>query len=137
MTSCGGEWELNEEGVGFISISEICKKHIRGVVMDVFYLVLTKGNISKAEMIREFLKYDPDPNAKASKYRVTVDVAVAKLHGALLIDSWASGNSDPYFLTQYGKEADHILKSLFEEDPTIMLGSKITIKAMTAIEEEE
>ncbi|CAH8248488.1 hypothetical protein WJ0W_007155 [Paenibacillus melissococcoides] len=127
---------MNGEGIaGFVSIEEICKKHIRGAVMDVFYLVLTNGNISKAEMIREFLKYDPDPNAKPSKYRVMVDVAVAKLHGALFIDSWDSGNSAPYFLTQYGKEADQVLKTMFEEDSTILLlGSKIMAKAM--IEEE-
>ncbi|MCY9763202.1 hypothetical protein M5X06_22235 [Paenibacillus alvei] len=110
-----------------IMVEDICKKHIRGTVLDIFYIIMNNENISKRGIIRKFLQYDPDQNAKVTKYRLIVDVGIATLEGAMLIESWSSGGASAYVLTSHGKEASIILADIFNEDPTIMYGSKVMV----------
>lgn len=114
-----------------ISLQDICRKHIRGTVLDIFYIIYTSGNCTKTEIIRRFLEHDPDPKAKPTKYRLIVDIGISKLEGAMLIESWKDGKTEPFRLTLYGQEASYTMNELFNEDPTIVYGSKVMAKENT------
>ncbi|TVX85635.1 hypothetical protein [Paenibacillus agilis] len=112
-----------------ISLEDICRRNLKGTVLDIFYIIMLNNNISKKEIIQHFLNYDTDTTAKATKYRLLVDVGIAKLEGAMLIECWREGKNHPYTLTAYGHEAKEIMRNLFEEDSSMCYGSKVMVHA--------
>jgi hypothetical protein len=128
------------EGVGIldspaIEIEAICKKILRETTLDVFYLISNEKDISKSEIAHRFQE-DDGGEGKSQRYRFKINEALAKLEGAMFIDSWTDGTQGApsrYFLTTHGEWAQKILDYMFEEekyDPMILKGSKIVSKLM-------
>ncbi|MFB5678813.1 hypothetical protein [Paenibacillus terreus] len=111
---------------GFISIDEICRKIMKGTVLDIFYIIQEHEYVFKSEIMRRFVEFDEDPEAKENKYRFVVQEGIAMLEGALFIDSHRSGKKDCYYLTPYGLQARDIVAELIEGTPAILFDSKIT-----------
>lgn len=114
----------------FIAIEDICRKILKNTVLDIYYLIMNEKDISKSDIAHRFKEYDPDPDAKTTKFRNQIDIGIAKLEGAMFIESWQDGVSDRYFLTIYGQAAREIMSDLVKEDTMILNGSKITRKIM-------
>lgn len=112
-----------------IEIEAICKKIFRESVLDVFYLIMTEKDISKTEIAQRFHAIEGN-ETKTQKYRHKINEALAKLEGAMFIDSWVDGTANRYFLTQHGEVAKGILAQMFEADPLILKGTKIVSKFM-------
>ncbi|MGE7828554.1 hypothetical protein [Paenibacillus sp. NPDC093718] len=112
-------------GNGYISVQEICKNIMKGINLDIFYLIRQNQGIFKSEIIRHFQQYDSAPKVAVSKYRHKVDIGIATLTGARFIESRDGGRIDQFFLTKYGEEAAEFLGELIENDPSIMFGSII------------
>ncbi|MFS0841338.1 hypothetical protein [Paenibacillus sp. 1P03SA] len=120
-----------------IDIEDICRKILRKTVLDVFFLLKQEKEMTKLEIMQAFAKYDPDPDAKVTKFRGIVDIGVAKLQGAMLIDYWQMGPSDKYFISEYGEQAIDIMKRLIDEEPSMLLGSRVVSKIYEEYESEE
>ncbi|SGI74448.1 hypothetical protein [Mycobacterium tuberculosis] len=108
-----------------VPISEICNKHLKGIVLDVFWCLTEYGHVNKKMITDIFMQHDRRENTKKTSYRTVLDIAIAKLDAAMLIDSYEDGNKDIYFLTEYGKIAAEYVYDLIENDPTRMRGSII------------
>ncbi|MGG1673989.1 hypothetical protein ACIFOE_25850 [Paenibacillus sp. NRS-1783] len=113
-----------------VSVEEICQKIIKDVVLDVFVLIENQQHVSKSEILRQFAEFNGDKDVKGLKYRNTVDVAIGKLEGAMFIESFTSGRSEQYYLTSYGKEAVKFTMDYINDNPSILLGSKIASKLL-------
>jgi hypothetical protein len=110
-----------------INIEEICKKIFKETVLDVFFLIMRGSDISKTEIARMI---NGEEN-KTQKSRFAINEAIAKLEGALLIDSWtesSKGAPQRYYLTAYGEVARGILEQMCNDDPRIIKGTKIVAK---------
>ncbi|MFM9280888.1 hypothetical protein [Paenibacillus jiagnxiensis] len=114
------------DNLGLISIDEICRKIMKGTVLDIYYLIQEHEYVFKSEIMRRFVEFDGDPDAKENKYRFLVQEGIAKLEGALFVDSLRSGQKDCYYLTPYGLQARDIVAELIERTPAILFDSKIT-----------
>lgn len=108
-----------------VPISEICDKHLRGIVLDVFWCLTEYGNVNKRMITDIFMEHDKRENTKKTSYRTVLDIAIAKLDAAMFIDSYEDGNKDIYFLTEYGKIAQKYVTEMLDNDPTRMRGSII------------
>ncbi|WP_054029121.1 hypothetical protein [Bacillus sp. FJAT-28004] len=114
-----------------IPIEEICHKILKKSVLDIFYLIIKDSNLSQADIKQKFAQYDPEPNAKATKYRSHIEIGIACLESVLFIDSWQDGTALRYYLTPYGKIAKAIVTNLMEEiDETMLLGSIVVKKVI-------
>lgn len=111
-----------------IPIEELCRNIMKGTVLDIFFLIQKFDYIFKSEILRKFVEYDEDPKCSPAKYRLIMDVGIAKLEGAGFISFFKEGNKERYYLTPYGKVAGDIVPDLVDEDPSILYGSKITLK---------
>ncbi|PAD71358.1 hypothetical protein [Paenibacillus campinasensis] len=119
---------------GYITVEELCVNIMKGINIDVFYLINENKGIFKSEIIRKFQQYDPEGNASVSKYRHKVDVAIATLIGAAFIESRDAGRKDQFFLTPYGEEAVKVLGDLLDKDPSILFGSIIVVNLNSIME---
>lgn len=115
-----------------IEIEEICRSIFKNTILDIYYLIMTEPNITKTEIRKKFMEFDEQPDVKITKYRALIDIGIAKLEGAMFIQSWADGLNERYFLTPYGEMAKDIVGHLINENPVILNGSKITAKIMYA-----
>lgn len=120
----------------YIPIRAICTSLLKQEVLDIFYLIEQRPNLSQAEIKQIFAEYD-HPDTKTTKYRTKIEIGIACLKAVLFIDSWRQGQSERYFLSEYGKEAYAILGELFEEDTEgkMLLGTKILSKQLQKREE--
>ncbi|MBV6717194.1 hypothetical protein [Paenibacillus chitinolyticus] len=119
-----------------IEIELICKKILRSTVLDVFYLLKMEKEMTKMEIMQAFAKYDPNPDVKITKFRGIVDISVAKLQGAMLIDYWQDGQADQYFINEYGDHAIDIMARLIEEEPSMLHGSRVVSKIQPEFDSE-
>lgn len=120
-----------------IEIEEICKKIFKETVLDIFYLIMQNKDISKTELAQH---YSGIQEGKTQKFRFAINEALAKLEGALFIDSWTDsspGAPSRYYLTSYGEVAREILEQMYNDDPRIVKGTRIISKAFEEIEAEE
>lgn len=124
------------ENMPVIEVESICKKILREIVLDVFYLISSEKDISKTEIAQKFQEYEGEEGVRSQKYRFKINEALAKLEGAMFIDSWTDGTQgapNRYFLTTHGEKAQLILDDMFETDrydPMILKGSKIVARIM-------
>lgn len=117
-----------------IEIEEICRKIFRETVLDIFYLIMETKDISKTELAQ---RYSGIQEGKTQKFRFAINEAIAKLEGALFIDSWKDstpGAPSRYYLTAHGEVAREILEQMYEEDPRIVKGTRIISKAFEGSE---
>lgn len=112
---------------GYISIEEICQTIMKGITLDIYYLIMGDENgIFKSEIMREFAKYD-ETSSGYQKYRNKVDIGIAVLEATRLIESKTLGNKDYYFLTDYGVQAKSVVSEMLEQNEDVILfGSIIT-----------
>lgn len=125
-----------------ISVEEVCEKILHGTVMDVFYCIVNNEHIHKKAIAEMFIAHDDNPNSQYSTYRPVIDLAIAKLQGGLLIDTYREKTKDIYYITPYGAEAKKYLKDMFAnvDDPTRLHGTIILKKIFekeSQITEEE
>lgn len=117
-----------------ISVEEICKKIFKETVLDIFYLIMQTKDISKTELAQ---LYSGIQEGKTQKFRFAINEALAKLEGALFIDSWTDaspGAPSRYYLTSHGEVARGILEQMYNEDPRIVKGTRIISKAFEGSE---
>jgi hypothetical protein len=110
-------------------IKYISKKVLKDAVLDVFYLISQAGDIgiSKIQILHSYqeqLGIEPS----TTKYRATVDVALATLLGTTFVDYRGDGTSHKYYLTQQGLAAIDIVWELIQEDRDIVRSTKILVK---------
>ena len=84
---------------------------MKGINLDIFYLIRQNQGIFKSEIIRHFQQYDSAPKVAVSKYRHKVDIGIATLTGARFIESRDGGRIDQFFLRNMGKRSLTILVS--------------------------
>jgi hypothetical protein len=121
-----------------ITIESICRKVIKGAVLDVFYIIAESDEISLKEIGNKFIEetlvgddlIDIEPR-KSQKLRPLVNECIAKLEGATLIHFYKAGIYHNYSLTPNGLIAKEIIADLLDEDPTITMGSKYVKKLMS------
>lgn len=119
-----------------IELEEICRKVLRETALDVFYLIGNQKDISKTEISHKFQELEAGSASKSQRYRFKINEALAKLEGAMLIDSWTDGTQGApsrYYLTNYGEWAEKQMSEAFDEgdyDPLILKGSRIVSKLM-------
>lgn len=122
-----------QQDVAVIEIDEICRKIFRDTVLDVFYLIQKYQEISKTQIAQHIHEAIGNADGKSQKCRNRINEAIAKLEGALFIDSFvdgARGAPTKYFLTNYGQTAQDILAVMIEQDPSILKGSVIVSKVV-------
>lgn len=115
-----------------IEVEAICKKVLKNMAMDIFFIVMNEKELSKKEIYARYKESTGDRSPSSQKARFKIDEALAMLEGAMLIDSWREGTFKRYFLTSYGEEARKILFVMFEKDPGILRGTKIVSKVALA-----
>jgi hypothetical protein len=131
----GGGVILLSESSYSIPIEQICRKILNRTTLDIFYLISNNRNLSKSDIAQIFKDYDPDPNAKVTKYRSTVELGIATLEGALFIENWKDGQSERYILTPFGEAADKIVTEMFDEvNDNMLLGCKIIPKKIEELQ---
>ncbi|MDB5054050.1 MAG: hypothetical protein JWM44_2100 [Bacilli bacterium] len=116
-----------------IPIEEICKKFLKGVVLDVFFIILNHEGISKKEIGNIYLEEFLGPNAEVKKsqsQRQLINESIAKLEGALLVNYYEKQAAHMYALTPYGEVAKRIIGDMVEKDPSILMGSIVVKKTM-------
>ncbi|MEK5586674.1 hypothetical protein MKZ21_30915 [Paenibacillus sp. FSL P2-0536] len=111
-----------------VPLKVLVENIMKGTVIDVFYLIREKEHIHKSEILQKFVEYDDDPACKTTKYRLPMDIAIAKLEGANLVSSYQDGRAERYVLTDYGRSAETLLSQLLDENPAVLHGSKIITK---------
>ncbi|MEK8217143.1 hypothetical protein [Paenibacillus sp. FSL L8-0463] len=120
---------MNQTANASIPLVDICSI-FKGTIIDVYYVIKEQEHIYKSEILQKFVEHDDDPNCKPTKYRLIMDIAVAKLEGACLIASYNDGAKERYFRTEYGIMAEDILSHMLDQTPSILHGSKILAKIL-------
>lgn len=104
-----------------IEIEAICRKIFKESVLDIFYLIMSSKDITKSEIAQRFLEVDGSGGeAKTQKYRHKINESIAKLEGAMFIDSWvdgAPGAPNRYFYPLMEKRREYTLKECLKKIP--------------------
>lgn len=85
-----------------VPLEEICRHIMNGTVLDIFHLIFDKRKTFKKEIIDILINADGKADSKPGTYKNQVNLAIAKLEAARLIDSNKSGLREEYRLSRYG-----------------------------------
>ncbi|MFB8378186.1 hypothetical protein [Paenibacillus taichungensis] len=117
-----------------VPIREIAEKNLHGSTLDVFYLIgqhqSQQQQVFKSAIVRTFIETD-ERDSKHSTYRSMVDNAISKLEGAMLIESYKSGQKEIYCMTKYGNAVLDFFDELLAAKPEIIRGSIIVEKELS------
>lgn len=113
-----------------IPVEEICEKILHGTVLDVFFCISKEKLIHKRGIAEKFIASDENEKSQFSTYRPVIDVAIAKLQGGMLIDSYPEKTKDIYYVTAYGEVAKHYMQRIFSNDDPTRLHGTIILKKL-------